>query len=59
VEIMKREPTLTVREAAVRLNLPDYERSSEPGSEDRAEKAAERKLQRWIALLKKLRSRGQ
>ena len=55
VEMMRADPNLSIRDAAVRLGLPDYERSYDPGSaggaEERAELSAERKLRRWIERL--------
>jgi hypothetical protein len=51
--LQRENPWMTVKNAAVRLGLPDYDRSSEPGADARAELAAERKLYRWLALLNK------
>jgi hypothetical protein len=62
-EMMRGDPNLTIRGAAIRLNLPDYERSYNPGSaktaEERAELSAERKLRRWLKLLKKSNAANQ
>ena len=59
VEMLHADSTLSVRGAAVRLRMVDYERprrrGARPRTEGDAERAAERRLLRWIRLLEKVR----
>ena len=58
--MMLTDPTLTVRDAAVRLSIVVYDGLDEDSvAEAKAEESAERKLRRWIKKLGKSRGDSQ
>jgi hypothetical protein len=50
IEMLREEPTLSIKDAAVRLELPRYDERIDMDDRDvdRADQSAEKKLRRWI-----------